>query len=333
MNRAHRRRRYVGLTLLVVAAAALFGLSSTNGPVVPAAVLTRQVDLPSGFEYPGIVWLNSDWIVALRRPISGEKSVAGADELIRLSVAHPATSEALVASSARDCPMTNLRYPRKFDSFRIAVIRVCPAEVSGGSLNYVSLIDTSAGSVTDLTEWVPINQLTEMALSPQSVYPLIVVAAARYAYRVSDGQTVNDLGRNYLDLGYEGARAPAWSPDGSRIAYAGVINPGQISPSDADIVVANRDLTQPKVLLSGVQLPFNLQWSGTGKWLAFRGRVGGSYGVWAMKVSSRALYRVWGELCEYAWKPDSDTELVVICPLSQTAKDNDPALLFLTLPE
>lgn len=322
---AQMRNQPLLASLLI--ATALVGCAA---PKPLEATVIRQIDLPGGYEYAGAVWLDSDRILALRRPTNATPVVGGQDEMVWISVADSDTVERFATSPTTWCPLTSLTYPRRVDASRITVIRSCPTSNPSVGIDIVSLIDTQTGLVTDLTEWVPVNHLISMALTPQTIYPMIVISTGGTVHWVADDHTVNSLD-NGIDLGYEGINSAAWSPDGKKIAYAGVFHPFQISPSDADIVLAQADFSQPVVLLSQVQLPFNLQWSHSGRWLAFRGQVRGAAGVWAIEVESKALYRVWNEAVEFAWKPNSDSELVVIRPGRGSERQGDSAVVFLSL--
>src|SRR5215470_3948782 len=88
---------------------------------------------------------------------------------------------------------------------------------------------------------------------------------------------------------------PAWSPDGTRIAY---VSPGSAIGS-YDLVVANADGTNVRRITSGIPLdlagPSSPAWSPDGSQIAFLGKNGGardSADVWLVSVATGSLQRL-----------------------------------------
>ena len=103
------------------------------------------------------------------------------------------------------------------------------------------------------------------------------------------------------------AAEPAWSPDGSRIAYVSPPSPNQ------EIVVANADGTGVDPLTSTAPLdlagPFSPSWSPDGSEIAFLRRNAGpneSADVWLVSVATGALRQVTfdgGQKRGLRWQP------------------------------
>jgi Tol biopolymer transport system component/imidazolonepropionase-like amidohydrolase len=103
-----------------------------------------------------------------------------------------------------------------------------------------------------------------------------------------------------LEDGYD-AHAPAWSPDGQRIAFQAYRD------STWDIWTVNRDGTGLRQETSGPFDDREPHWSPDGRRLAFASDRSGSYDVWTVTLGSKAVQRITaGEANEFApaWSPD-----------------------------
>jgi Tol biopolymer transport system component len=81
---------------------------------------------------------------------------------------------------------------------------------------------------------------------------------------------------------------PAWSPDGSQIAFASRRRGG-----NNDIWIMNADGSNPHVLLADPHIEFNPSWSPDGRQLVFHSdREGGSSQIWRFNADGTGLTRV-----------------------------------------
>ena len=98
-----------------------------------------------------------------------------------------------------------------------------------------------------------------------------------------------------------GSALPAWSPDGSRIAYFG----GE--PDHGDIFVMNADGSNPHRLTEGDDDDWGAAWSPDGDELSFVSDRGGSWAVWVMSADGsnpRSLTEPGGDVAWPTWMPD-----------------------------
>jgi Tol biopolymer transport system component len=84
--------------------------------------------------------------------------------------------------------------------------------------------------------------------------------------------------------GYLGA--PAWSPDGERIAFDARVD------GNADIYLVRADGGQPVRLTHEISVESRPNWSGDGRWIYFRSDRTGTHQIWKMPIAGGAAMQV-----------------------------------------
>lgn len=107
------------------------------------------------------------------------------------------------------------------------------------------------------------------------------------------------------------ADLPAWSPDGTRIAFLaspGAIGRGGFSRPDApwNLYLVGPAEVNPVVKLQGLLQPHDLAWSPDSRWLALSGKVNGrDDGLWLYELGSGRLRQVASGVFDViAWSPN-----------------------------
>jgi len=131
------------------------------------------------------------------------------------------------------------------------------------------------------------------------------------------------------------ADLPAWSPDGSRIAFLAspqAIGVGGFGRLDApwNLYLVGADDDRPVPVLGGLVEPRRLVWSPSGRFLAYSGQVTGRWtGIWLYSVASRQLQRLaTGSFPALAWSPSGSQIAAVHDLTSAGAKQSTEILIF-----
>lgn len=138
---------------------------------------------------------------------------------------------------------------------------------------------------------------------------------SRYAYQVKD-ILPNRVGGDLIESKGQGNFYPAWSPDGSRLAY--VSNRGNDYLSQTSLVVFDKGTGKKKVVAGGAR--FAISWSPDGKKIAYASKVarsrGGShyYDLYVYDFTSGKRKRLTKALRAHspAWSPDASRLVFVV---------------------
>lgn len=139
-------------------------------------------------------------------------------------------------------------------------------------------------------------------------------------YRVSQDEHMEQLFADYLRVS-----SPAWSPDGSTIAFVGTetgpeatLSPftgsegiGSLLFYPWDLYLMDADGSNLRIIQSGIQLAAVVKWSPKGDVLAFAGEYEGEKGIWVLNIVTSQLTRVWPDIRDYDWSPDGQQMVVI----------------------
>jgi len=198
------------------------------------------------------------------------------------------------------------------------------ADGVGGTIYYNSVTATydgeTAGPYSDdvkvLTNYtfvyLPIV-FTSFNINPPLIYRLAYETKPLDNYEIS---AVNADGTDRVNISNSagGDLDPAWSPDGSKIAwvhYAG----------DTEIWVSNADGTNRQALTSNDADDLDPEWSPDGTKIAFRSERDGRWEVYVMNADGASQTRMTNESCQSTlplWSPDG-TKIAFLCGLDTYA--------------
>jgi WD40 repeat protein len=272
-----------------------------------------------------MVWLENGWIVA--------SDIAGGPPS-RLVTFRPDGSDfsELPLPESRHCKRTQYRAPFRASSGLLGLVRECELyeehvratyslvsydlqdnvmqRIGGGdTMTPVWSVAFSPEETPTLASFGDGICVTIVQLGSDGVHPLNLT--------IGEGSTMWSLGdaahtiASREDCYSDGtANLPSWNPNSDELAFfastAAIGKSGfERSQANSTLFMTSLNGQSPRPLLSGISAPQDLEWSPTGRWLAFSGSVHGEAGVWLYLPSQDRLIRLDDSeaLC-VAWSPE-----------------------------
>jgi hypothetical protein len=304
-------------------------------------VVAQRLDLSARNQYGGVLWLPDGmqliWVHVAEDPDAVWYITADNQDLRKLNL----------EADAR-CRRVDFRAPSVLPDGRLGLIKRCYSRWPDrptplGDESYLIAYDWTTGAVeqvvagplpnSDLSSqytWNPqmtrgVQEFSSLDgtlfwISPAGTEPMTVT--------VSDGRRSWSLDENYVairdrlepkDTGV--ARAPAWSPDGTQIAFLSTLDSigrGGIHRTSGawGLYLMDPVELQPRRLLDGIYDPTVMRWAPDGQWLAFLGQAGRSRqrGLWLFSPTLNQLRLVAaGRVTGLAWSPDSGAIAAALC--------------------
>lgn len=321
------RRRHDATVLLVLIfcslSVALVGACSPGRP----PVISVKTDMTQLF---GIDWIDKETLVVEYSsdgtaaaklgtvPILGGNlvplpiTVNRECQQVRLANPHRMWDGGLAATFACSAPLTS-DLPD-----RVSVLHVAWPSADFQEIGLVGDTRDSAGQIATSPDGsrqlVALGSLCGFIVeaTPSGAKPLSVeVADGSNRFRLDDIAADSDCSvRGWADF-------PAWSPDGTQIAFfAAPAAIGLTGPARGDVsavlYVMEPDSTSAASLLREVKGPRGLAYSPDGRYVAFGGNVGGQVGLWVLDRETKDLRMLAEAKVEwFAWSPDGKRIAVI----------------------
>jgi hypothetical protein len=306
--------------LLLFFAFQFWALNRPQEPALPPSAIT-MLPVPPG-DYWNVAWMQEESIV-VGRYIYTAPGRPGYPPIQRgrLWKLHPdgTDMQMLPLPEHPGCFNTNFRAPLRLYDGRLAYVAQCyETPDSTFDLNYMMTYDLQTGEVSKLRK----DALPEprLGVTPYTWNPEVTRGVVGNGNGLSEGlYWITRDGWQPLPLLLGRAFLPAWSPDGERIAFWGVPEPGvhDINRAKVDLNLYMMDPTG-QVLgteVEGFKYPFDMSWSADSRHIAFIAGEGSSEGIWLLKVGSKkARLIARGDYSAVDWSPDGKELIAIVVP-------------------
>ena len=291
------------------------GCGPKNYHDISASISSQPLPVPEG-EYTSVAWLDEDHIAFISRP----------EELISDDLGTDFKISIFEISSGKTITLPHISIPSScFPSSTISELTRLP----NGSLGFVFRCRSENGLSGSLHVWDKnSNSIVEWQSLPDFSPRSFSFAPDMSQFIQEDG--VGGGLNNELHLvnsekkiirllqDFKRARSPAWSSDGTTIAFAGTkANPENtdlktwqdiesLAYHPWDIYLMDPDGSNVRILLPSVGNAYDLKSSPTNSNLLLFG--GTSFdnadGIWLLDIAHMSVERVWTENTYYDWSPD-----------------------------
>lgn len=209
------------------------------------------------------------------------------------------------------CLSSRVRWLSKLPDGRLGVINNCSFEDKHKPHQEDTLYawDVKSNELVTLQVYPWDFHTTDYALSPD-LLNMFQSTLEEKLYQVNAEENLIPILADFARIS-----SPAWSPDGSTVAFAGTevmpespVNIYSALPVNEalpwDLYLMNPDGSNRRIVISGVKFASHMKWAPGGSCLAFRGEYQGLLGVWVYDFKTMQLTRVWGDEVFYDWSPD-----------------------------
>ena len=299
-------------------------VASCNAEAAPALPTPEVLDLPED-QYVGVAWLGDSTMVATA---TRQTSRGSSDELL---VIEGDEVEPIALEPVDPCRRESIRTLSTLPDGRLGFAVDCDAVAGEFTPSSVRVLDLATGASEEVAR-LPSGGFGGYTFSPGFDRGLMAdssricstIAEIANGEVISTEIVVNDGDRSFgisdqfrdrpdSCTEYGNADLPAWSPDGTQIAFfassaaIGSSGPERLAaPWNLYLMEPDDKVAEP--VLTGITSPYKLTWSRDSRHLAFSAdEFDGRVGVWVFTPESGEVRQVADELVfQLSWSPEGD---------------------------